>query len=238
MKLPEAPYTFWDVGGSQQIRHLWHHYYVNTDQLIWCVDASDTKRMGDIRSTPQPLPLITNEELAKAKSSYPPPFGTKEDDHDVNIWKQSLAVYSTSAQEFQQVLRHPSMTRTFVTIIATHTDQSSSIPLTDILARLGCDQLPLDRYTIIACAASLDNRGISTALEWCKHCARMRYAAAWLKPTDAHATPSSSSSSSSAAASSSPTHLPTPVPPSSSSSSSLSSSVSSPPSIPVAPGGL
>jgi len=38
-------FTVWDVGGQDRIRSLWKHYYINTDALIWVVDAVDHVRM-------------------------------------------------------------------------------------------------------------------------------------------------------------------------------------------------
>jgi small GTP-binding protein len=34
----------WDIGGQDKIRHLWKHYYINTNALIYVIDSSDTER--------------------------------------------------------------------------------------------------------------------------------------------------------------------------------------------------
>eukprot|EP01129_Flabellula_baltica_P011498 TRINITY_DN5048_c0_g1_i1.p1 TRINITY_DN5048_c0_g1~~TRINITY_DN5048_c0_g1_i1.p1 ORF type:complete len:501 (+),score=95.10 TRINITY_DN5048_c0_g1_i1:101-1603(+) len=39
-------FTMWDVGGSQNIRVLWRHYYDNTHGIIWVVDAHDRDRLN------------------------------------------------------------------------------------------------------------------------------------------------------------------------------------------------
>lgn len=37
--------TAWDVGGQKRIRDLWHHYFDNTDGVIFIVDSTDTDRL-------------------------------------------------------------------------------------------------------------------------------------------------------------------------------------------------
>jgi len=34
----------WDIGGQDKIRHLWKHYYINTNALIYVIDSSDEER--------------------------------------------------------------------------------------------------------------------------------------------------------------------------------------------------
>ena len=34
----------WDIGGQDSIRKLWHHYYPNTDGVVFIVDSADTRR--------------------------------------------------------------------------------------------------------------------------------------------------------------------------------------------------
>ncbi|XP_062299270.1 ADP-ribosylation factor 4-like [Scomber scombrus] len=40
-------FTVWDVGGQSVIRHLWRHYYVNTQCLIFVVDSTDPERIKE-----------------------------------------------------------------------------------------------------------------------------------------------------------------------------------------------
>ena len=40
-------YTIWDIGGQDQLRILWRHYYDSTDGLIFVVDSNDRERMDD-----------------------------------------------------------------------------------------------------------------------------------------------------------------------------------------------
>uniref|UniRef100_A0A6G3MJW3 ADP-ribosylation factor-like protein 2 (Trinotate prediction) n=1 Tax=Henneguya salminicola TaxID=69463 RepID=A0A6G3MJW3_HENSL len=35
----------WDVGGQDSIQHLWHHYFENTNALLYLVDSTDTVRL-------------------------------------------------------------------------------------------------------------------------------------------------------------------------------------------------
>lgn len=50
--------TIWDIGGQDKLRGLWHHYYENTQALIYVVDSADIDRMD-----------IAREELFKALNS-------------------------------------------------------------------------------------------------------------------------------------------------------------------------
>jgi len=41
--------NMWDVGGQHKIRTLWHHYFQNTDAMIYVVDSSDRERIEEAR---------------------------------------------------------------------------------------------------------------------------------------------------------------------------------------------
>ncbi|CAM9457947.1 unnamed protein product [Ectocarpus sp. 12 AP-2014] len=41
--------TIWDVGGQAKLRSLWRYYFVDTDALIFMVDASDEARIEEAR---------------------------------------------------------------------------------------------------------------------------------------------------------------------------------------------
>jgi small GTP-binding protein len=42
-------YTFhlWDIGGKEQIRPLWKHYYDESDAVIYVIDGTDMKRWSE-----------------------------------------------------------------------------------------------------------------------------------------------------------------------------------------------
>ena len=42
-------FTVWDVGGQTKIRHLWHHYFQDTQGLIYVVDSNDPSRIKESR---------------------------------------------------------------------------------------------------------------------------------------------------------------------------------------------
>ena len=42
-------FTVWDVGGQEKIRPLWHHFFQNTQGLIYVVDSSDLERISEAR---------------------------------------------------------------------------------------------------------------------------------------------------------------------------------------------
>ncbi|CAN0474714.1 unnamed protein product [Ectocarpus sp. 12 AP-2014] len=41
--------TIWDIGGQTKLRPLWHHYFINTDALIFVVDSNDHERIEEAR---------------------------------------------------------------------------------------------------------------------------------------------------------------------------------------------
>ncbi|XP_059956685.1 ADP-ribosylation factor 1-like [Mesoplodon densirostris] len=42
-------FTVWDVGGQDKIRPLWHHYFQNTQGLIFVADSKDRERVNEAR---------------------------------------------------------------------------------------------------------------------------------------------------------------------------------------------
>ncbi|CAK9118537.1 unnamed protein product [Durusdinium trenchii] len=42
-------FDIWDVGGQDQIRKLWRHYFKGTDGLIYVVDSADRERINDAK---------------------------------------------------------------------------------------------------------------------------------------------------------------------------------------------
>eukprot|EP01088_Endostelium_zonatum_P010950 TRINITY_DN2465_c0_g2_i1.p1 TRINITY_DN2465_c0_g2~~TRINITY_DN2465_c0_g2_i1.p1 ORF type:complete len:162 (+),score=34.22 TRINITY_DN2465_c0_g2_i1:117-602(+) len=53
-------FTIWDVGGQNRIRALWHHYYQNTDAIIFVVDSNDRDR---IEEASEELHKLLREDL-------------------------------------------------------------------------------------------------------------------------------------------------------------------------------
>ncbi|CAN1180226.1 ADP-ribosylation factor-like protein 2 [Linum perenne] len=41
--------NIWDVGGQRTIRSYWRNYFEQTDGLVWVVDSSDLRRLGDCK---------------------------------------------------------------------------------------------------------------------------------------------------------------------------------------------
>ena len=42
-------FSVWDVGGQDQIRGLWRHYFLNTQAVIFVVDSNDQSRLKEAR---------------------------------------------------------------------------------------------------------------------------------------------------------------------------------------------
>eukprot|EP00658_Telonema_sp_P-2_P030371 TRINITY_DN22947_c0_g1_i5.p1 TRINITY_DN22947_c0_g1~~TRINITY_DN22947_c0_g1_i5.p1 ORF type:complete len:184 (+),score=63.49 TRINITY_DN22947_c0_g1_i5:290-841(+) len=57
-------FTVWDVGGQDKIRQLWHHYYMNTDAVIFVVDSNDRERVDEARQ--ELTQVLSSDELRDA----------------------------------------------------------------------------------------------------------------------------------------------------------------------------
>jgi ADP-ribosylation factor protein 1 len=47
LKYKGVDLSFWDIGGCQSRRPMWRHYHLNTQGLIFVIDASDKDRLGE-----------------------------------------------------------------------------------------------------------------------------------------------------------------------------------------------
>ena len=54
----------WDVGGQDQIRGLWRHYFLNTQAVIFVVDSNDAARLKEARD--ELWKVLESPELADA----------------------------------------------------------------------------------------------------------------------------------------------------------------------------
>ncbi len=46
-------FTVWDIGGQSKLRDLWHHYYDNSQAIIYVLDTSDADRFEMAKDTLQ-----------------------------------------------------------------------------------------------------------------------------------------------------------------------------------------
>ena len=58
-------FTMWDVGGRQQLRKLWKHYYTDSDAIIFVVDSNDKDRLDESRDE---LHKMMSDEILKSVS--------------------------------------------------------------------------------------------------------------------------------------------------------------------------
>lgn len=42
-------FTVWDIGGQDQLRHLWRHYFIGCEGLVFVVDSIDSERFPKAR---------------------------------------------------------------------------------------------------------------------------------------------------------------------------------------------
>jgi len=56
--------SVWDVGGQDQIRGLWRHYFLNTRAVIFVVDSNDTNRLKEARD--ELWKVLESPELSNA----------------------------------------------------------------------------------------------------------------------------------------------------------------------------
>ncbi|ELP86183.1 ADP-ribosylation factor, putative [Entamoeba invadens IP1] len=54
-------WIFWDVCGQQKFRNLWRSYYKNVQCVAFVIDATDTERFEDVKSTL--IAMINDQEL-------------------------------------------------------------------------------------------------------------------------------------------------------------------------------
>lgn len=56
-------FFMWDVGGQEQIRLLWRHYYDQTEAVIWVIDSADRMRFAEAK---EELHRVLAEEKLKS----------------------------------------------------------------------------------------------------------------------------------------------------------------------------
>jgi len=64
LELRNVKITLWDVGGQHKLRPLWKHYYLNTQAVIFVVDASNRDRLQESRM--ELVKLLSEKELKDA----------------------------------------------------------------------------------------------------------------------------------------------------------------------------
>jgi len=57
-------FSVWDVGGQDQIRSLWRHYFLNTQAVIFVIDSNDAVRLREARD--ELNNVLVSPELAGA----------------------------------------------------------------------------------------------------------------------------------------------------------------------------
>jgi small GTP-binding protein len=57
-------FPFWDVGGQDQIRSLWRHYFLNTQAVIFVIDSNDAVRLREAKE--ELNNVLTSPELSGA----------------------------------------------------------------------------------------------------------------------------------------------------------------------------
>ncbi|CAI0399924.1 unnamed protein product, partial [Linum tenue] len=72
--LPQVYVDIWDVGGQKTIRSYWRNYFEQTDGLVWVVDSSDLRRLGDCKMELENL--LKEERLSGASLLI---FANKQD---------------------------------------------------------------------------------------------------------------------------------------------------------------
>lgn len=64
VKRDKLTLNIWDVGGQDNLRHFWRHYYTGTQGVIFVVDSSDRGRIetaaGELRA------MVADDQLADA----------------------------------------------------------------------------------------------------------------------------------------------------------------------------
>ena len=104
-------FTVWDIGGQDQLRHLWRHYFIGCEGLVFVVDSIDAERFPKAREElawildseemkDVPLVVLANkQDLPDARS--PADVATEIGLHQIRDRKWSI--HGTSAVSGQGV---------------------------------------------------------------------------------------------------------------------------------------
>ena len=49
IKIKKLSFSVWDIGGQEQIRGLWRHYFIDTVAVIFVVDSNDENRINEAK---------------------------------------------------------------------------------------------------------------------------------------------------------------------------------------------
>uniref|UniRef100_A0A8C9E4U4 ADP-ribosylation factor 1 n=1 Tax=Phocoena sinus TaxID=42100 RepID=A0A8C9E4U4_PHOSS len=60
-------FTVWDMGGQDKIRPLWHHFFQNTQGLIFMVDSKDRERVNEARE--ELMRMLAEDDLPNAMNA-------------------------------------------------------------------------------------------------------------------------------------------------------------------------
>jgi len=90
-------FSVWDVGGQDQIRGLWRHYFLNTQAVIFVVDSNDTNRLKEARD--ELWKVLESPELANAVLLV---FANKQD-----LPNAFSAEEVANGLEMQKITTHP-----------------------------------------------------------------------------------------------------------------------------------
>ncbi|KAL6056305.1 Arf GTPase arf3 [Balamuthia mandrillaris] len=90
-------FSVWDVGGQDQIRGLWRHYFLNTQAVIFVVDSNDGNRIKEARD--ELWKVLESTELATACLLV---FANKQDLQNAMNSEQI-----TASLELEKLTSHP-----------------------------------------------------------------------------------------------------------------------------------
>eukprot|EP01088_Endostelium_zonatum_P000950 TRINITY_DN11224_c0_g1_i1.p1 TRINITY_DN11224_c0_g1~~TRINITY_DN11224_c0_g1_i1.p1 ORF type:complete len:186 (-),score=45.80 TRINITY_DN11224_c0_g1_i1:151-708(-) len=90
-------FSVWDVGGQDQIRGLWRHYFLNTQAVIFVVDSNDGNRLKEARD--ELWKVLESPELTNAVLLV---FANKQD-----LPNACNAEQITTSLELDKITSHP-----------------------------------------------------------------------------------------------------------------------------------
>jgi len=95
-------FSVWDVGGQDQIRGLWRHYFLNTQAVIFVVDSNDPTRLREARD--ELWKVLESPELSNAvvlvfanKQDYPDALKSDEISNRLELSKVKLQPWHIQA---------------------------------------------------------------------------------------------------------------------------------------------
>ena len=92
IKFGNLSFVGWDIGGQDNIRKMWHHYFENADAVVYVIDSNDRMRFKESRRELKRLSEHTYLKncpflIFANKQDLPNAVGTRELENKMNLYE-------------------------------------------------------------------------------------------------------------------------------------------------------